>query len=98
MYARVTTLQIQSDRLDAAIHHFEETVAPGFKDLHGFVSAQLLIDRTARKAIVVMLWETLADLGASDANRQQQLANPSVAALLDGVPVVEVYEVAVRVA
>jgi hypothetical protein len=41
-----------------------------------------------------MLWETVADLEAREANRQQQLANPNVAALLAGAPVVAVCEVA----
>jgi heme-degrading monooxygenase HmoA len=96
MYARVTTLQSLPDRLDEGVRIFA-ALAPEIKSQQGFVSTLLLIDRAANKAIVVTLWETLADLEASEANRQQQLANPSVAALLAGAPVREVCEVAMRI-
>jgi hypothetical protein len=61
-------------------------------------SELLLTDRTANIRIVVTLYETVADLEVSEANRQQQLANLNVAVLLAGAPVVAVCEVAVCVA
>jgi heme-degrading monooxygenase HmoA len=94
MFARVTTFQIQPGKLDEVIRLFE-SLAP--KSEQGFVSGLLLTDRAANKAITVTLWETLADLNASDTYRQQQLASSQVAALLAGAPVTEVCEVAVRV-
>src|SRR5262245_48518334 len=96
MYARVTTLQSLPDRLDEGVRIFA-ALTPEIKSQQGFVSTLLLIDRAVNKAIVMTLWETQADLEASEANRQQQLANPSAAALLAGAPVVAVYEVAMRV-
>jgi heme-degrading monooxygenase HmoA len=94
MYARVTTFPIQPGNLDEVIRLFE-SLAP--KSEQGFVSGLLLTDRAANKAITVTVWETLADLNASDTYRQQQLASSQVAALLAGKPVAEVCEVAVRV-
>jgi hypothetical protein len=45
---------------------------------------------------VVTLYETLANLEGGTALLHQTLANPSVAALLAGPPVIAVYEVAMQ--
>jgi heme-degrading monooxygenase HmoA len=97
MYARVSTFQIQPGKLDEGVRLFEETLAPVIKGQQGFVSALLLTDRATNKATMVTLWETLDDLNASEALREQQIANSQVAALLAGAPGREVFEVAVRV-
>ena len=94
MYARVTTFHGQPGKTEEGIRIFE-AAAPQLKGIQGFVSTQLLIDRTANTALVVTLYETLADLEAG-ATLIQQL--PSVAAILASPPVVAVYEVAVQVA
>jgi len=94
MHARVTTFQIQPGKFDEVIRLFESLVP---KSEQGFVTGLLLTDRAANKAITVTVWQTLADLNASDAYRQQQIASSQVAALLTGKPVTEVCEVAVRV-
>ncbi len=97
MHAAVTGFQVQPGKMDDAIRAFESLV-PGLKSQRGFVSGLALTDRAANKATAVTLWETLADLEASEPYRQQPLASPSVAALFAGAPVREVYEVAVQVA
>jgi heme-degrading monooxygenase HmoA len=97
MYARVSAFQTQPGKLDEGVRLFEETLAPGIKGQQGFVSALLLTDRATNKATMVTLWETLDDLNASEALREQQLAMSQVAALLAGAPSREVFEVAVRV-
>jgi heme-degrading monooxygenase HmoA len=79
--------------MDEFIHAFEAYTAQ-LKGITGFVSAQLLTDRTANKAMIVTLYETLADLQASEPFFRQALADPKFAALSAGPPVVAVYEVA----
>ena len=96
MYARVTTCQIQPGTLDELLP-FYESAAQQQKGMQGFVSTQLLTDRTAKKAMIVTLFETLADLEASATVPQQTMADPRVAAALAGPPVIAVYEVAVQV-
>jgi phosphoenolpyruvate carboxylase len=66
--------------------------------MKGFVSTQLLIDRAANQWVVVTLFETLADLEASETVPRQTLAAPRVAEALAGAPVVAVYEVVAQVA
>jgi heme-degrading monooxygenase HmoA len=97
MYARVTTIQGQPGTTDEGIRIFE-SLAPQLRGVKGFISTQLLVDRTANTALVVTLYESLADLEAGATVFQQSLANPSAAAILAGPPVVAVYEVAVQVA
>lgn len=97
MYARVTTFRAQPGTTDEGIRIFESST-PQLKGLKGFVSTQLLVDRTANTAMGVTLYETLADLEAGATLFQQTLATPSAAAVLAGPPVVAIYEVAVQVA
>jgi heme-degrading monooxygenase HmoA len=97
MYARTTTLHAQPGKTDEGIRIFE-SLAPQLKSVKGFISTQLLVDRTANTALVVTLYETLADLEAGTTIFQQSLANPSAAALITSPPVVAVYEVALQVA
>ncbi len=96
MYARVTMGQIQPGTMDELIPVYE-SAAQQQQGLKGFVSTQLLIDRAANTWVVVTLFETLADLEASEAVPRQAMADPRVAAALAGPPVVAVYEVAARV-
>jgi heme-degrading monooxygenase HmoA len=97
MYARVTTVEIRPGTIDDLMP-FYDSAAQQQKGMQGFISTQLLTDRTANKAMIVTLFETLADLEASAAVPQQVMAGPRVAAALVGPPVIATYKVALRVA
>jgi heme-degrading monooxygenase HmoA len=97
MHARVTTGQFQPGKLEELLPVYA-SVAQQQQGLKGFVSTQLLTDRTANTFMVVTLFETLADLEASATVPRQTLADPRVIAALAGPPVIAVYEVAVQVA
>lgn len=97
MYARVTTGQFQPGTIDEGLPFFE-SAAHQQQGMKGFVSVQMLTDRTANTFMVVTFFETLADLEASGTVPRQTMADPRVAAVLAGAPVVAVYEVAVQVA
>jgi heme-degrading monooxygenase HmoA len=98
MHARVTTFHAQPGKIDEGIRIFEESVIPQLKEVKGFVSTQLLIDRLANTVMGVTLYETLADLEAGTTLFRQMLATPSSTAILAGPPVVAVYEVAAQAA
>jgi heme-degrading monooxygenase HmoA len=97
MYARVTTGKIQPGTIDELMPFFE-SAAHQQQGMKGFVSTQLLIDRTANTFMVVTVCATLADLEASGTVPRQVLADPRVAAALVSPPAIAVYEVAVQVA
>jgi heme-degrading monooxygenase HmoA len=97
MYARMTTGQVQSGTIDELMPVYE-SASHQQQAMKGFVSTQMLIDRAAKRWVVVTFFETLADLEASETVPRQVMADPKVAAALVGPPVVAVYEVAARVA
>lgn len=97
MYARVTTIEIRPGTADE-LQPLYESAAHQQQGMKGFVSTQLLADRTANKGMIVTVFETLADLEASASVPQQAMADPRVVAALVGPPVVAIYEVAVQVA
>jgi heme-degrading monooxygenase HmoA len=95
MYARVTTGQCQPGTIDELMPFFE-SAAHQQQGMQGFVSTQLLIDRTANTFMVVTVCATRVDLEASGTVPRQLMADPRVAAALAGPPVIAVYEVAVQ--
>jgi heme-degrading monooxygenase HmoA len=97
MFARVTTGRIQPGMSDELMPLFQ-SAAHQQQGMQGFVSTQLLIDRTANTFMVVTVCETLADLEASGTVPRQVLADPRVALALAGPPAIAVYEVALQVA
>ena len=97
MYARVTTFHGKPGIADEGIDLYESKAAL-LKDVKGFVSSQLLVDRTGNTSMVVTLYETLADLEAGTTLFRQIVADPSVVATLASPPVSNVYEVAAQVA
>jgi heme-degrading monooxygenase HmoA len=97
MYARVTTGQIQPGTPEDLMPFFQST-AQQQKGMKGFVSTHLLTDQAANRFMVMTVFETLADLEASDSAPRQTMADPTVRAALAGMPVVAVYEVAMQVA
>ena len=57
MYARVTTLQASTRPVQEEIDHYQEGI-PAVREISGNRGAFLLVDRSARKAISVTLWES----------------------------------------
>ncbi len=89
MHARLTTRQIEPDRIDEAIGIYRDTVVPAASQQPGSKGGLVMIDRGTGKVMAISLWETEADLRAYE---------PSSAtdALSKGAPVREVYEVGVE--
>jgi heme-degrading monooxygenase HmoA len=71
MFARVTTVQGPSDRLDQGIKAVEEQVIPAARQMKGFKGMLALADRTSGKMMGITLWESEDDMRQSDeaANR-----------------------------
>ncbi len=99
MHARVVTVQLQSGMTDRAIAIFRESVVPAAQGQHGFKGLQLLTDRNTGKALVISLWETDADLTASETSGyyQTQVIKFAGVGIFAGPPVRETYEVNVQV-
>ena len=66
MFVRLTRVQNQLDRLDAAIANYQQVVLPQARQLSGFNGALLLVDRSSGAGISVSYWETEEALRASE--------------------------------
>jgi quinol monooxygenase YgiN len=94
MYVRVTTIQVQPDKVDEAIRIFQESVVPAAKQQAGFHSSTLLVDRATGKAIALTHWASEADLKANEASGFYQEQVAKFGPLMTAPPVREAYEVA----
>ncbi|GAC1386189.1 MAG: hypothetical protein NVS4B7_11980 [Ktedonobacteraceae bacterium] len=78
MYARVITGQYQPGNFDTAGPIIRDAIVPAAKQQPGFKGVLLLNNHTTGKGIAILLWETEADLKASEASSylREQLGNP----------------------
>jgi heme-degrading monooxygenase HmoA len=74
MHVRMVTAQIKPGKLDEAVEYWRTTVAPSARELRGYVSARMLVDRPANRLRSVGFWESEADFQASVAWTQAHLA------------------------
>ena len=98
MYARVTLAQLQPGMLDELLKFLRENVVPAAQAQQGFKGLLLLTDETTNKGTAIALWETEADLAASEASDGYytvQLARG--AHFFAAPPVRETYEVTLQV-
>ena len=68
MYARVTLAQLQPDNVDELIQFLRDNVVPAAQAQQGFKGLLLLADDNTNKGIAIALWETEADMVASEAS------------------------------
>ena len=95
MHVRVTAVQIQPGRVDEAIRLYQESVVPAAKQQRGFRSTMLVTDRASGKGMSFTVWETEADLQASEVSGFYQEQVAKFAPLLTAPPAREVYELSV---
>ena len=93
MFSQIVRVKIQPGKVDEAIAIFKDSVLPAAQQQAGFKNAYMLVDRSANRGIGLSLWETEADVAAlaTSGFYQEQIAK--FAALFDGPPEREVYEV-----
>ena len=93
MFARVTTVQGQPDRLDEGVRTFQEQTLPLIQGQPGFQGAYLLADRQQGKALAISLWESQEAMQQTEQAVAQQ--RTQAAQQMGGPePTVERYEVA----
>jgi quinol monooxygenase YgiN len=97
MYARVTTFQVQPGKIETWTQIASDSVFVVMKQQPGYHSGLVLIDADANKFVGIALWETEADMKASETNGYYQQQAAKVASLLTAPPLREAYEVAFQV-
>ena len=96
MFARLTIVQIKSDKLDEAVKVYAESVAPAAKSQKGNVGAYLLVDREAGKGVSITVWDSEADAIANEQSGYYQEQVGKFKDMFAAPPVREGYEVVVQ--
>jgi heme-degrading monooxygenase HmoA len=96
MYARVMTVQLQPGKTEEAVQIYRDSTVPSAKQLQGFKSALFLTDAATGKGISITMWETEADMKASETSGWLQEQSAKFASLFTAQPVREAYEVALN--
>ena len=96
MYARVTFGTAQSGKLDEAIKIMRESVGPAVKKKKGFKGSFFLTDRNTGKCISIALWNTEADMKASEGTERYKQEMGKLAPLFTGPFTIDHYEVSVK--
>jgi heme-degrading monooxygenase HmoA len=95
MYARVVSSSVRPGKMDEDIRIYRGIAAS--VEQKGFKGALYLTDPNTNKTISVTLWETKADMEASEASGWWQEQVNKFADVVADQPVREVYEVSVQV-
>ena len=98
MYARVTLAQLQPGKVGELLQFLRDNVVSAAQAQRGFKGLLLLTDDNTNKGIALALWETEADMVASEASDGYytvQLARG--ARFFAAPPVREAYQVSINV-
>ncbi len=96
MYARVTNATAQPGKVDETIRVMRDSILPAAKKQKGFKSLFFLMNRNTGKGVVIVLWNTKADMTAGESSGYYQEQVAKEVPLLAGSPTVEHYEVSVK--
>ena len=94
MYARVTTFQVQPDKIDEVNRIANESIMPAIRQQAGMKGFFGLQDRSTGKAMLITLFETEAEMKSGVNNGFVQQQSAKIAPFLAGTPGSEFYEVA----
>lgn len=94
MYARAWLVNAEPEKRDEIEQVIRNAVLPSARQQQGYKGYLALFDPSTGKGMAIALWETEADLNASEAIAQEQVAKST--RLFTSAPVREVYEVLVH--
>lgn len=90
--ARVTTLLVQSGKIDESTRLIRESILPAIQQQKGYRGLLALLERGVGKASTYSFWESEGDLAASEASGFYQAQVSKVVPLSAGEPTRDVYE------
>jgi heme-degrading monooxygenase HmoA len=96
MYARVTIATGQPDKVDETIKIMRNSILPAAKKQKGFKGLFHLTNRNTSKGMVIVLWNTEADMTAGESSGYYREQVAKLVPLLAGPPTMEHYEVSVK--
>jgi len=96
MFARVTVVQIKTDKFDESVKLYEESVVPAAKSQKGYRGAYLLSDRKTGKSLSITVWDSEEDAIANEQSGYYQEQVGKFKDLFTAPPVQEGYEIVVQ--
>ncbi|MFC1900998.1 antibiotic biosynthesis monooxygenase family protein [Chloroflexota bacterium] len=96
MFARLTTVTVQKDRIDEAIKVFADNIVPAAKSQKGYQMIYLLINRETGKGISMSVWDSEEDAAANEKTGYYQEQVGKVAPFFTSAPVLDGYEVSAQ--
>ena len=96
MFARLTIMYVDTDRIDEGIELYRDSIIPAAKSQKGFREISLLVDRKTGKAISIALWENKEDAIANEESRYYQEQVLKGVQFFTKPPIREGYEVAIK--
>jgi len=95
MHARVVTSQLQPGKKDEWISICRDSIVPALRQQKGFKGFVMLADTNSDNSIAYSMWETEADLKASETSGFYQEQVAKLKAVLATPPIREIYELTV---
>jgi len=95
MYARLTIMKVNTDRIDEGIEFYQESVVPAAKTQKGFRGISLLVDRKTGKSLT--LWDSEEDAIANEKSRYYQEQVLKGVQFYTKPPIREGYDVVIQV-
>ena len=96
MYARVSTAEVRTGKIDEVVIISEESILPVAQQQQGFEGGLWLIDPDNNKAMIVTLWQTEEDMEAGEASGYYREQLGKFGGLLAEEVAREAYEVHIR--
>jgi len=96
MYARVITVDWKLEQIDEATRFFREEVATALKTQPGFANTRMLVDYATGKGLMVTIWQSEADLKASESNGFLKTQLTGLSQFFASTPTVDRYTICVN--
>ena len=96
MFARLTTVQVNVEKIDEVIKIFNDSVVPAAKSQTGYSGAYLLTDRKTGKGCALSLWDSEEDAVANEQSGYYKEQVGKFAPFMTAAPIQEGYEVTVQ--
>ncbi len=96
MHARVTTVQLRPDTLDASIDLYQQEILPVIKAQPGYQGVYLFTDRATGNGVSITLWTSEADAQAYETSGIYRQLVAKLASNFAASPTLATYDVSVK--
>jgi len=96
MFARLTTVQVNIDKLDETKKIYKEDVIPAAKSQKGYRGAYLLTNPKTGKGVSITLWDSEEDAIANEQSGYYQEQVSKFKGFFTAPPIREGYEVSIQ--